>query len=341
MEITAKMVKELRDQTGAGMMDCKKALAECDCDMEKAVAWLRENGKNKQEKKASRIATEGLVQEYVSGTGQTAVLVEMNIETDFAAKNPEFRSFAEAVARQVAEKKPKWLNKEEVPAGALEESTVDVAAFCKENCLMDMPFIDDENRTVADALSDVFATIGENMRIRRFVRYECGEDNPPTKNCGQLATYIHGGGRVGVMIEINSDSPEANTNEELAATARNLCMQIAAMSPKWLDESDVPSEVLAQEKEIARNAALNDGKPEKIVDKISEGRVKKFVADNTLLGQAYVRDESKSCRQVIEDLAKKLGYNLFVRRFVRYELGEGLEKKEDNFAEEVMKQLNA
>lgn len=341
MNITAKMVKDLRDQTGAGMMDCKKALNECGGDIEKATAWLRENGKNKQEKKAARIATEGVVVDYVNPSRQTAALVEMNIETDFAAKNPAFREFAQAVARQVAEKNPKWLKREEIPAGAAEESTMDFEAFCKANCLADMPFIDDASRTVAEALSDVFATIGENMLIRRFVRFECAEDGNPALGNGQVATYIHGGGRVGVMLEVNSDSASVNGNDELAETARNLCMQVAAMNPQWLDESQIPAEVLAQEREIARNAALNDGKPEKIVDKISEGRVKKFVADSTLLGQVYVRDESKTCAQLVEELAKKLGCGLRVRRFVRYELGEGLEKREDNFAEEVMKQLKA
>ncbi len=339
MEITASMVKELRNQTGAGMMDCKKALAECDGDMSKATDWLRENGKSKQEKKAARVAAEGVVCDYVTSDRQIGVLLEVNIETDSAAKNPEFRSFAESVARQVAEKNPKWLGREDVPTGAFEESTVDVEAFYRENCLLDMPFIEDESKTVSEALSDVFASIGENMKIRRFVRYCCGENQDPLKQNGQIATYNHGGGRVGVMIEINSDSPAANSEEEVAAIGKNLCMQIAAMSPQWLDEASVPQDAIEKEREIAKNTALNEGKPAQIVDKIADGRVKKFIAESTLVNQAYVRDDSKTCGQLVEELSKKLGYSLTLRRYERYGLGEGIEKKVDDFAEEVRKQL--
>ncbi|MDO5733159.1 MAG: translation elongation factor Ts [Eubacteriales bacterium] len=339
MNITAKMVKDLRDQTGAGMMDCKKALTECDADIEKAIAWLREKGKSKQEKKASRVAAEGTVKDCISATRQAGALLELNIETDFAAKNENFQAFAEALSRQVVEKAPKWINREEVPVGAFEEETANAEAFYAANCLSDMPYIEDETKTVKEALSDLFASIGENIVLRRFVRYECGEGLDPSQANGQIASYIHGGGRCGVLVEINSDSSDANQSEDVKELARNLCMQVAAMSPAWLTESDIPEDVLKSEHEVARNQALNDGKPEKIVDRIADGRVKKFVAEKTLLNQTYVRDENLTCGQLVESVAKKLGYSLSVRRFIRYELGEGIEKKEEDFAEEVRKQL--
>ena len=290
--ITASQVKELREKTGAGMMDCKKVLTETDGDMEKAIELLRERGIAKAAKKSDRVAAEGLVTAYVSEDGKIGAIAEVNAETDFVAKNEEFRAFANDVAKQVALKNPK--NVEE---------------------LLSQKFIDDENKTVSEILTDKIAKIGENMSIRRFKRFETN---------GLVEKYIHGDGKIGVLVEIE------NGNSELA---KDVCMQIAAAKPEFLNKEDVPAERLDKEMEILKAQAMNEGKPEAIAEKIVQGRVGKFYSEICLIEQEFVKNPDMK----VKDLLASKDAN--VVKFARFEKGEGIEKKEENFAEEVMKQI--
>ena len=290
--ITAAQVKELREKTGAGMMDCKKVLTETDGDMEKAIELLRERGIAKAAKKSGRVAAEGLVECYVSEDGKVGAIVEVNAETDFVAKNQEFRDFVMDVAKQVVEKNP--ANVEELLA---QES------------------ISEAGKTVQEVLTNKIATIGENMNIRRFARFESE---------GLVAKYIHGDGKIAVLIEVTKNNPDL---------AKDICMQIAAARPEFVRDSEVPEERVAKEMEILKVQAMNEGKPEAIAEKMVQGRLKKFYAEICLVDQEFVKDPSKK----ISDILKE--NDMDVVRFVRFEKGEGIEKKEENFAEEVAKQL--
>lgn len=291
--VTANLVKELREKTGAGMMDCKKVLTETDGDMEKAIELLRERGIAKAAKKSSRIAAEGLVVAYVSEDGKTGAVVEVNAETDFVAKNEEFKTFANDVAVQVVKENP--ANVEE---------------------LLAQKWINDSNKTVSEVLTDKIATIGENMTIRRFVRY--------TSN-GLVEKYIHGEGKIGVLVAM-----EGGNNE----VAKDVCMQIAAARPEYLDRASVPEERVAKEMEILKAQAMNEGKPAEIAEKMVQGRIGKFYGEICLVDQPFVKDPNI---KVSDLLSSK---NAKVTEFARIEKGEGLEKKEENFAEEVAKQIN-
>ena len=290
--VTASQVKDLREKTGAGMMDCKKVLTETDGDMEKAIELLRERGIAKAAKKSDRIAAEGLVTAFVSEDGKVGAVAEVNAETDFVAKNEEFRIFANDVAKQVALKNPS-----------------DVEQLLAE------PFMNDETKTVQEVLTDKIAKIGENMSIRRFARFESN---------GLVEKYIHGDGKIGVLVELEGGDKDL---------AKDICMQIAAARPEFLDRESVPAERLAKEMEILKAQAMNEGKPEAIAEKIVQGRVGKFYSEICLVEQEFVKDPDK---KVNELLASK---NAKVLRFARFEKGEGIEKKEENFAEEVMKQI--
>ena len=292
--ITAGMVKDLREQTGAGMMDCKKALTETNGDMEKAVEYLREKGIAKAAKKSSRIAAEGLVLGYVSDDQKVGAVVEVNSETDFVAKNDEFRTFVEAVAKQVAMKNP----------ATVEE-------------LLDQESMENAGKKVSEVLVEKIAKIGENMNIRRFVRFE-NQD-------GLIEKYIHGNGKIAVLVNMK------NGNTELA---KDVCMQIAAAKPEFLDEKSVPAERLQKEMEILKAQAMNEGKPEAIAEKVVQGRIGKFYSEICLVNQEFVKNPDMK----VSDLLKS--QNAEVVEFARLEKGEGLEKKEENFAEEVMKQIN-
>ncbi len=291
-EITAKIVKDLRESTGCGMMDCKKALVECDGDMDKAAEYLREKGLAKAAKKASRIAAEGIVKIYKDG--KTGVILEVNAETDFVAKNAEFQTFVENVAKVIAEKAP-----------------ADVEALLA----MDYP----EGGTVSDALTNKIAVIGENMTIRRFERME-----------GTIASYDHDNGRIGVMVLL--DAPES---DEAALMGKNICMHIAMYAPTYIAIEDVPAEVVEHEKEVLKIQAMNEGKPEAIAEKMVQGRIRKFYESVCLNEQAYIMDEDIKVSKYIDDTIK----GSKVLKFVRYEKGEGLEKREDNFAEEIASML--
>ena len=290
--ITAELVKNLREKTGAGMMDCKKALTETDGDMEKAVEYLREKGITKAAKKSDRIAAEGLVLAYVTEDGKVGAAVEVNSETDFVAKNEEFKSFVADVAKQVAVKNPKDVEE-----------------------LLAQTFINDETKTVSEVLTNKIATIGENMSIRRFERFE---------SAGLVEQYIHGDGKIGVLVELEGGDTEL---------AKDICMQIAAARPEFLDRESVPAERLAKEMEILKAQAMNEGKPEAIAEKIVQGRVGKFYSEICLVEQEFVKNPDMKVKELV---ASK---NAKVVRFARFEKGEGIEKKEENFAEEVMKQL--
>ena len=290
--ITAAQVKDLREKTGAGMMDCKKALTETNGDMEKAIEYLREKGIAKAGKKSGRIAAEGLVECYISEDGKTGAIVEVNAETDFVAKNQEFKDFVMDVAKQIVEKNPADLE----------------ALLAQES-------ISEAGKTVQEVLTNKIATIGENMNIRRFARFESE---------GLVAKYIHGDGKIAVLIEVTKNNPDL---------AKDICMQIAAARPEFVRDSEVPEERVAKEMEILKVQAMNEGKPEAIAEKMVQGRLKKFYAEICLVDQEFVKDPSKK----ISDILKE--NDMDVVRFVRFEKGEGIEKKEENFAEEVAKQL--
>lgn len=307
--ISASMVKELREMTGAGMMDCKKALTNTDGDMDKAVEWLRENGLAKAEKKAGRIAAEGIVKTNISEDGKSAAIVEVNSETDFVAKNEKFQNFVAAVATQVSN-----------------SAAEDIDAFLEE------PWAEDTSKTVKEELASQIATIGENMNIRRFAKVS--SDN------GIVVDYIHAGGKIGVLIAAETD----NTGDEVVECLKNVAMQIAAMSPLYLSTEDVSEEYKEKEKEIllaqAKNDPKNAGKPDNIIEKMITGRLNKELKEVCLLEQAYVKAEDKeNVGQYVQAVAKATGANLKLTQFIRFETGEGLEKKEEDFAAEVAAQM--
>lgn len=300
--ITAKLVKELRERTGSGMMDCKKALTETNGDIEKAVEFLREKGLAAAAKKAGRVAAEGQVVTFTSEDGKTATIVEVNCETDFVADNEQFTSFAAKIAEVAANSSAS--NVEELEAEKFEG-----------------------DKTVKEALTELIATLGENMTIRRFEKVSV--DN------GVVKTYIHGGGRIGVVVKLECET-ESPVVEEVA---KELCMQVAAANPLFLSKDDVDQEALEKEKEIYRVQALNEGKPEKIVDKMVMGRIQKYFKEVCLLEQLWVKDGDKSITKFVEEKAKEVGSPITVKSFVRYERGEGIEKVEEDFAAEVAKQM--
>ena len=289
--ITANMVKELREKTGAGMMDCKKVLTETDGDMEKAAELLRERGIAKAAKKSGRIAAEGLVASYVAADRKVGAIVEVNAETDFVAKNDEFKNFVNDVAKIVAEENPS-----------------DVEA------LLNVKYLGTD-KTVGETLTEKIATIGENMSIRRFARFE---------STGLVESYIHGEGKIAVLVDF------AKGDEEVA---KDVCMQVAAARPEYLCESEVPAEKVEKEMEILKAQAMNEGKPAEIAEKMVKGRIGKFYAEICLVNQEFVKNPDMK----VSELLKSKGAEIV--RFARFEKGEGLEKKEENFAEEVMKQL--
>jgi elongation factor Ts len=308
MEVTAKMVKDLRDMTGAGMMDCKKALAATDGDMDKAVEFLREKGLAAAEKKAGRIAAEGVVDTFVSADGKVAAIVEVNSETDFVAKNEKFRDYVAAVAKQ-----------------AVDTKATNMDEFFDEKWALD------PSLTVKEQLSSMIAIIGENMNIRRFEKVEAAN--------GFVASYIHGGGRIGILVEVDC----AVNNDETQEAAKNVAMQIAALSPKYVNQSEISADFIAHEKDILKAQIMNDPanskKPENIIEKMLEGRLNKELKEFCLVDQLYVKDSNMTVGQYLESVSKQVGASMTVKRFVRFETGEGLEKKSENFAEEVAKQM--
>ena len=290
--VTASLVKELREKTGAGMMDCKKVLTETDGDMEKAIELLRERGIAKAAKKSGRIAAEGLVEAYISEDGKTGAIVEVNSETDFVGKNEEFKTFVMNVAKQIVEKKP----------NDVEE-------------LLAQESIEEAGKTVQEVLVEKIATIGENMNIRRFERFESE---------GLVEKYIHGDGKIAVLVNMKKGNHEV---------AKDICMQIAAARPEYVRKEEVPQERVSKEMEILKAQTMNEGKPEAIAEKIVQGRIGKFYEEICLIDQVFVKDPNKKVSQLLSETDSE------VVAFARFEKGEGIEKKEENFAEEVMNQL--
>ena len=310
MAITAAMVKELREISGAGMMDCKKALTATEGDMDKAMEFLREKGLATAQKKASRIAAEGIVMLKVAEDSKKAVAVEVNAETDFVAKNEKFQAYVAQVAEQ-----------------ALETEAADIDAFLAE------PWKFDTSKTVNEALAGQVAVIGENMKIRRFHKVE--EEN------GFVASYTHMGGKIGVLVDVVTDV----VNDEIKEMAKNVAMQVAALNPKYTNRNEVSEEYIAHEKEILMAQIQNDPKesqkPEKVIQGMISGRINKELKEICLLDQVYVKaeDGKQSVEKYVAEVAKANGANVSIKGFVRYETGEGIEKKEEDFAAEVAKQM--
>ena len=303
MAFTAKDVQALREKTGVGMMECKKALTAADGDMDKAVDLLREKGLAAAAKKATRIAAEGAVYAYVDEAKKVGVAVEVNAETDFAAKSDKFQEFVHTVAAVIADKNP-----------------ADVEA------LMELPY-GDAGTTVAEALREHVLVIGENLSVRRFVRYE-----------GDVVAYVHGGGRIGVLVKFDADAAASGT-DVLKECGKDVAMQIAALNAPYLCEKTVPAADIAHEKEITiaqiQADPKNASKPENIIQKMVDGRMHKFFKENCLVDQEFVKDSSMTVGQYVEAEAKKAGGAMKLAAYTRFEKGEGLQKREDNFAEEV------
>ena len=296
--ITAKMVGGLRAKTGAGMMDCKKALTEADGDIEQAIDLLRKKGLSAAAKKSGRVAAEGMI--AAAGSGNKGALVEVNSETDFVAKNDAFQAFANGVAGVVMGQTP-----------------ADVEVLKS----LDFP---GTGRNVGEELNHQISTIGENMNVRRFVCLE--------SNAGVTASYIHGAGKIGVLVQLDSDKSD---DPKLAEGARMLAMHVAAASPQYLSRNDVPVDIVEREKDIMRAKAIESGKPENIVEKIIEGQINKFFGESCLLEQVYVIDTDQKVSKVVESLAKEVGGQVTLAAYARFQLGEGIEKKEEDFAAEV------
>ena len=310
MAVTAKLVKELREMTGAGMMDCKKALTATDGDMDKAVEFLREKGLATAQKKAGRIAAEGIVMLKVSEDGKKAVAVEVNAETDFVAKNEKFQGYVAQFSEL-----------------ALNSKAADIDAFMEEEWTFS------ESATVKEELAHQIATIGENMNIRRFTQV--------TEENGFVASYTHMGGKIGVLVDVETDV----VNDAVKEMAKNVAMQVAALKPLYTNDSEVSAEYIAHEKEILLAQIMNDPKesqkPEKVIQGMIAGRINKELKEICLLDQVYVKaeDGKQSVGKYVQEVAKANNANITIKGFVRFETGEGLEKKEENFAEEVAKQM--
>lgn len=306
MAVTAQSVKELRELTGAGMMDCKKALSEVDGDIKKAIDVLREKGLASAAKKAGRIASEGVVASYVSEDFSKGSVLELNCETDFVAINPSFVELSKNICKIASDHNSDSVEKIE----SLEYG------------------FNSEFKTVKDAIVGAVSKLGENMSLRRVANFSTDK--------GVINTYIHGDGKIGVMVELESTVK----NNDVAKVAKDICMQIVASMPLFLDAESVDQEVLEKEKQILKSQALNEGKPEQVVEKMVQGRVKKYLQEVCLIEQAYVRDPDLTVNQYIQNKSKELNTEIKIVKFIRFEKGEGIEKAEENFAEEVQKQMN-
>jgi elongation factor Ts len=303
MSISASQVKELREKTSAGMMDCKKALEETQGDFEAAVEWLRKKGLSSAAKKAGRIAAEGAV--FAQVKNNVGVVVEINSETDFVARNDGFKAFVQNVADHVLATK----------------STTDI---------LQQPYSKNPSQTMEDLVKENIATIGENLVIRRAEKYEGTAQSV-------AHTYIHGEGKIGVMIEVSGPS----TSADVKTAAQDICLHIAAMNPMAISGDQIPATVVAKEKEILKAKNLEQGKKPEMIDKIVEGQIRKFLAENCLLEQAFVKNPDLKVTEYLKEASKKVGADVQVKRFVRFELGEGIEKKKDDFAAEVAAQTAA
>jgi elongation factor Ts len=307
VSITASQINELRKSTGAGMLDCKKALEETGGDFEKAVDFLRKKGLAAAAKKAGRVATEGLVAAIVAGDTRSGVLVEVNSETDFVAKNDKFQAFVLDIGNHI-----------------LQASPADLDA------LLAQPYAGDPAKTVQTCLNEAISVIGENLQLRRFEKFDV-----PSGAAGAVGSYIHMGGKIGVLVEVTCGDAAAAGKEEVQTFVKDVAMHIAAASPQFVRRDEVSADILEREKEIYRAKARETGKPDNIIEKIIEGQIGKFYGEVCLLEQTYVKDTDKTVQQYQKETVGKIGADLSIRRFARFVLGEGLEKKETDFAAEV------
>ena len=305
MNFTNKDVMKLREQTGVGMMDCKKALVETDGNFDEAVKYLREKGMASAAKKASRVAAEGLVKCLISDDKKTGVAIEINCETDFVARSDQFVALVDNLANHV-----------------LHSSAATVDEMLTEN------YYADASKTVSVLIAEATAAIGEKISLRRFTKFALTD-------AGLVASYIHMGGKIGVLAELRSDANQSDLQE----LAFNICMQIAASKPTVIASEDCDPSALEAEREILTVQARNEGKPEAVISKMVEGRIHKYYKEVCLLEQEYVRESSLSVKQVIKDVEKSTGSAITVTRFVRYEMGEGIEKRVDNFVDEIAEQM--
>ena len=297
MNLTAQDVKALREQTGCGMMDCKNALVSSEGDMAKALDFLREQGLAKQAKKASRIAAEGVAYAMTAADNKSGVVVEVNAETDFVAKNADFMSFVETVATTILEGNP-----------------ADVDALMTLTAA-------GTDMTVEDLLREKVLVIGENIKIRRFARYD-----------GPCVAYVHAGGKIGVLVNFDTDAAD---NDAFVTCGKDVAMQIAALGTQYLNKEDVPAEIIEHEKEVMKTQVINEGKPAAIADKIVMGKIGKYYKENCLVEQEFVKDNKMTVKQYVDSVAKEIGSAITIKGFVRFEKGEGLEKRQDDFAAEV------
>lgn len=311
-EISAQVVKQLRERTGAGMMDCKKALKETDGDMTKATEWLRQKGITSADKKAGRVAAEGLIGNYIPTGGRVGVLVEVNCETDFVARREEFQTLVQNIAMQAADSE-------------------DVES------LMTQPYIHNQNINVEEFVKETIAQIGENIQVRRFARFKLDQGSS-----GLVGSYIHTGGRVGVLVEVNCESDAVARGEEFQVLVRNIAMQIAACpNVEYVKVEDIPPEIVQKEKDIEMGRDDLGKKPDNIKEKIVQGRIEKRLKEMTLIDQPYIRDQSITVEELVKQNVAAVGENIQVRCFVRFVLGEGIEKQESNFVQEVAAQMGS
>ncbi len=308
-------VKEIRELTGAGMLDCKKALVEADGAKDKAIDWLRQKGLSKAAKKAGRIAAEGSVSSHISADGKTGVLLEVNCETDFVAKNDDFKAFASAVAEHVA---------------ANGETT---STWTSGETVLDQQFAGDTSITVKDFLTNAVAKIGENIVIRRFARFDLSE-------AGAVSAYIHGEGRIGVLLETTCDKAELTTSDAYKTMLTDISMHFAAMAPEFVSMDDITEEAKEKEVAVLKAKAIEEGKKPEFLEKILVGQIKKWAAGICLQEQAFVKNPDVTVKEFAQQTASKLGGEVTITKFTRFELGEGIEKKADNFAEEVAQMTN-
>ncbi|MFL0246955.1 translation elongation factor Ts [Candidatus Clostridium stratigraminis] len=302
--ITAQAVKELRERTGAGMMECKKALTETNGDMEKAIENLRERGLAAAAKKAGRVASEGLVETYLAEGNKSGAIVEINCETDFVSANEEFANLSKNIAKQVSTTNAKTVEE-----------------------LVEEKYIADNNITIKDAVTALIAKLGENMAVRRFTRFSIDK--------GLVHSYIHGGGRIGVLVEVACEKD----SDVVLNVAKDIAMQVAAANPLFLNKEQVDADTLEKEKEIYKVQAMNEGKPENIAEKMVQGRIQKYYKENCLIEQVWIRNSDYTITKYLQEKSKEIGAPITVTRFVRFEKGEGIEKKVEDFAEEVRKQM--
>lgn len=307
-EISAQLVKALRERTGAGMMECKKALQEANGDMAEAEVVLRKRGIAAATKKESRSTKQGLIASFISPDAKLGVLVEVNCESDFVARTEDFQTLTADVAAHIAETKPKVVRIEEI-------TEAERANFKAHEALYEQKFLKDQNTTVGELVKGKIAKLGENITISRFHVYE-------VKGPGAVGTYIHTGSQIGVLLEVNTKSDDVIRRDEFKTLLRDLAMQIAAANPQFVSKENVSPEVLQKEREIQRSRALGEGKPEKMVDKIAEGRMSKFYEEVCLLEQPFIRENTVSVAELIRTASGKLGDNFTVSRFVRFKVGD-------------------